>query len=87
MGNYNLKVYEYADGIQIRLYNQPISTNEKVPPVPLAVPQECDELLRVHTSELSHTHGKVHTSELLDNLEKVHTSEPPDRGDTPYNQA
>ncbi len=79
MGNYNLKVYEYADGIQIRLYNQPISTNEKVPPVPLAVPQECDELQRVHTSELSHTHGKVHTSELLDSLEKVHTSEPPDR--------
>lgn len=64
MGNYNLKVYEYTDGIQVRLYNQPISINEKVPPVPLAVPQESEEPQRVHTSELSPKAEKVHTSEL-----------------------
>ena len=40
MGNYNIKVYEYADGIQIRLYNQPITSYEKVMPVPLAKPYE-----------------------------------------------
>ena len=55
MGNYNLKVYEYADGIQIRLYNQPITSYEKVLPVPLAKPYESNELKKVHTSELSPT--------------------------------
>lgn len=75
MGNYNLKVYEYADGIQIRLYNQPIINGEKVPPVPLAKPYESDEVPKVHTSELFDSLEKVHTSELPDSPEKVHTSE------------
>ena len=75
MGNYNLKVYEYADGIQIRLYNQPITSHEKVLPVPLAKPYEFKELKKVHTSELPDNSEKVHTSELSDNPEKVHTSE------------
>ena len=66
MSNYNLKVYEYADGIQIRLYNQPITSIEKVPPVPIAKPYEPEELPKVHTSELSNNPEKVHTSELLD---------------------
>ena len=57
MGNYNLKVYEYADGIQIRVYNQPITSYEKVPPVPLAKPHEPDEPKKVHTSE-RFTRGK-----------------------------
>ncbi len=69
MGNYNLKVYEYADGIQLRLYNQPITSHEKVSPVPLAKPYEPyepDELQKVHTSELSDSPGKVRTCELSD---------------------
>lgn len=64
MSNYNLKVYEYADGIQIRLYNQPITSNEKVPPVPIAKPYEPEELPKVHTSELLNHSKKVHASEL-----------------------
>lgn len=79
MGNYNVKVYEYAEGIQLRLYNQPITSHEKVPAVPLAKPYEFDELPKVHTSELPDFSEKVHTSELPDNPEKVHTSEPSDK--------
>ena len=67
MSNYNLKVYEYADGIQIRLYNQPITSIEKVPPVPIAKPYEPEEL------------PKVHTSELLNHSKKVRTCEPPEK--------
>ena len=63
MSNYNLKVYEYADGIQIRLYNQPITSIEKVPPVPIAKPYEPEELPKVHTSELLNHSKKVHASE------------------------
>lgn len=79
MGNYNVKVYEYAEGIQLRLYNQPITSHEKVPAVPLAKPYEFDEPPKVHTSELPDFSEKVHTSELPDNPEKVHTSEPSDK--------
>ena len=63
MSNYNLKVYEYADGIQIRLYNQPITSIEKAPPVPIAKPYEPEELPKVHTSELLNHSKKVHASE------------------------
>ena len=63
MSNYNLKVYEYADGIQIRLYNQPITSIEKVPPVPIAKPYEPEELPKVHTSKLLNHSKKVHASE------------------------
>ena len=69
MGNYNIKVYEYADGIQIRLYNQPITSYEKVLPVPLAKPYESNELKKVHTSELScnplHGHTTIVTSTVV----------------------
>ncbi len=76
MGNYNLKVYEYADGIQLRLYNQPITSHEKVPPVSLAKPCEPDEIQKVHTSELPDNPGKVHTSELSDRQKEhaIHSS-------------
>ena len=51
MGSYNLKVYEYADSVQLRLYNQSLTYDEKVPSVPLIEPVE--PLEKVHTSELS----------------------------------
>ena len=51
MGSYNLKVYEYADSVQLRLYNQSLTYDEKVPSVPLIEPVEPME--KVHTSELS----------------------------------
>lgn len=52
MGSYNLKVYEYATGIQLRLYNQSLIYSEKNPSVPLiSLIDEADK--KVHTYELS----------------------------------
>lgn len=52
MGSYNLKVYEYATGLQLRMYNQTLIYSEKNPSVPLISPiDEADE--EVHTCELS----------------------------------
>ena len=51
MGSYNLKVYEYADSIQLRMYNQSLIYDEKVATTPLIEPSE--EFKKVHTSELS----------------------------------
>lgn len=64
MGIYNLRVYEYADSVQVRVYNRPFITTEEVAEVPLAIPHEESELQKVHTSELSEENKKVHTSEL-----------------------
>ena len=51
MGSYNLKVYEYATGIQLRLYNQTLIYSEINPSVPLISSiDEADE--KVHTCEL-----------------------------------
>ena len=51
MGSYNLKVYEYATGIQLRLYNQSLIYSENNPSVPLLSSiDEADE--KVHTCEL-----------------------------------
>lgn len=52
MGIYNIRVYEYVDSVQLRVYNRPFITTEDVAKTPLAVPFE--ELQKeVHTSELS----------------------------------
>ena len=51
MGSYNLKVYEYTDSVQLRLYNQSLTYDEKVSSVPLIEPVE--PMKKVHTSELS----------------------------------
>ena len=52
MGSYNLKVYEYATGIQLRLYNQALIYSENNPSVPLISQiYEADD--KVHTCELS----------------------------------
>lgn len=52
MGSYNLKVYEYAAGFQLRLYNQSLIYSEKNPSVPLiSLIDEADK--KVHTYELS----------------------------------
>lgn len=61
MGSYNLKVYEYATGIQLRLYNQALIYSENNPSVPLLSQiNEADE--KVHTCELCSRkkHGKSH---------------------------
>jgi len=65
MGIYNLRVYEYADSIQLRVYNKPIYNSENVPKVPL-INLSDGELKIVHTSELSGKDISVHTSELSD---------------------
>lgn len=49
MGSYNVKVYEYATGTQIRLYNQVLTYSEKVKKEPLL---QLDSE-KVHTHELS----------------------------------
>lgn len=52
MGSYNLKVYEYATGVQLRLYNQTLMYLEKNQSVPLISSiDEADK--KVHTCELS----------------------------------
>ena len=54
MGSYNLKVYEYADSIQLRLYNQSLTYDEKVSSIPMIEPFESfANNTKVHTSELS----------------------------------
>ena len=51
MGSYNLKVYEYATGIQLRMYNQALIYSEKNQSVPLiGLIDEVDK--KVHTCEL-----------------------------------
>ena len=51
MGSYNLKVYEYATGIQLRMYNQTLIYSEKNQSVPLiGLIDEADK--KVHTCEL-----------------------------------
>ena len=62
MGSYNLKVYEYATGIQLRMYNQTLIYSEKNPSVPLISPiNGTDE--EVHTCELS-KERKEHSSQV-----------------------
>lgn len=52
MGSYNLKVYEYATGFQLRLYNQSLIYSEKNQSVSLISSiDEADK--KVHTCELS----------------------------------
>ena len=52
MGSYNLKVYEYATGVQLRLYNQTLIYSEKNQSVPLISSiDEADK--KVHTCEFS----------------------------------
>ena len=63
MGIYNIRCYEYADSVQLRVYNRPFITTEDVAETPLAVSYE-DLQEEVHTSELSEESEKVHTSEL-----------------------
>lgn len=53
MGIYNLRVYEYADSVQVRVYNRPFITTEEVAEIPLAIPYEEPEQEKVYTSELS----------------------------------
>lgn len=54
MGSYNLKVYEYADSIQLRLYSQSLTYDEKVSPIPLIeLVEPSEKFQKVHTSELS----------------------------------
>lgn len=52
MGSYNLKVYEYANSMQLRLYNQCVSFSEKVKKEPLIIPEDSDSE-KVHAHELS----------------------------------
>lgn len=64
MGIYNLRVYEYANSVQVRVYNRPFITTEEIAEIPLAIPYEEPEQEKVHTSELSEESEEVHTSEL-----------------------
>ena len=45
MGSYNVKVYEYATGIQVRLYNQVLTYSEKVKKEPFL---QSDEKIHAH---------------------------------------
>lgn len=53
MGIYNLRVYEYANSVQLRVYNRPFITTEEIAEIPLAIPHEESEREKVHTSEFS----------------------------------
>lgn len=66
MGIYNIRVYEYVDSVQLRVYSRPFITTEDVPETPLAVSYDDLQEEEVHTSELSKESEKVHTSELLE---------------------
>lgn len=54
MGSYNVKVYEYATGIQVRLYNQVLTYSEKVKKEPFLQSNE-----KVHARELSPERKKL----------------------------
>lgn len=56
MGSYNLKVYEYADSIQLRLFNKCVTYSEKVKKEPLLVSSDSDS---VHTSEPSSERSEI----------------------------
>ena len=74
MGSYNLKVYEYATGIQLRMYNQTLIYSEKNQSVPLIESIE-EEDIKVHTRELSEGRNKrslqVSTSRTVSKLYEI----------------